>query len=284
MKVSIIIPVYNEQGFIKKSIESIINQTTKPQKVIYVNDSSTDETRNIIKEFSEKHEWIDLIDHESNQEHEPGSKIVKAFNFGLKNLNISYDIICKFDADIIIPNNYVERLVNIFSNNNSVGIAGGNLYIFKRGKWLYEKIAAKSHVRGPIKAYRRKCFEEINGLKSSIGWDTLDVLLAQKKGWKIYTDKSLVVKHLKPTGDKYSIKSKILQGQSLYIMRFGIVLSILSLVKSSINNCTPSKLLFGSVGYLIALFKQKPFIVTKEEGYFIRKFRWSVIRKKYLEF
>lgn len=284
MKVSIIIPVYNEQGFIKKSIESIINQTTKPQKVIYVNDSSTDETRNIIKEFSEKHEWIDLIDHESNQQHEPGSKIVKAFNFGLKNLNISYDIICKFDADIIIPNNYVERLVNIFSNNNNVGIAGGNLYIFKRGKWLYEKIAAKSHVRGPIKAYRRKCFEEINGLKSSIGWDTVDVLLAQKKGWKIYTDKSLVVKHLKPTGDKYSIKSKILQGQSLYIMRFGIVLSILSLVKSSINNCTPSKLLFGSVGYLIALFKQKPFIVTKEEGYFIRKFRWSVIRKKYLEF
>ena len=284
MKVSIIIPVYNEQGLIKKSIESIINQTTKPQKVIYVNDSSTDETRNIIKEFSEKHEWIDLIDHESNQEHEPGSKIVKAFNFGLKNLNISYDIICKFDADIIIPNNYVERLVNIFSNNNNVGIAGGNLYIFKRGKWLYEKIAAKSHVRGPIKAYRHKCFEEINGLKSSIGWDTVDVLLAQKKGWKIYTDKSLVVKHLKPTGDKYSIKSKILQGQSLYIMRFGIVLSILSLVKSSINNCTPSKLLFGSVGYLIALFKQKPFIVTKEEGYFIRKFRWSVIRKKYLEF
>ena len=284
MKVSIIIPVYNEQGFIKKSIQSIINQTTKPQKVIYVNDSSTDETRNIIKEFSDKHEWIDLIDYESNQEHAPGSKIVEAFNFGLKNLNISYDVICKFDADIIIPNNYVERLVNIFSNNNNVGIAGGNLYIFKRGKWLYEKIAAKSHVRGPIKAYRRKCFEEINGLKSSIGWDTLDVLLAQKKGWKIYTDKSLVVKHLKPTGDKYSIKSKILQGQSLYIMRFGIVLSILLLVKSSINNCTPSKLLFGSVGYLIALFKQKPFIVTKEEGYFIRKFRWSVIRKKYLEF
>ena len=49
MKVSIIIPVYNEQGFIKKSIQSIINQTTKPEKVIYVNDSSTDETRNIIK-------------------------------------------------------------------------------------------------------------------------------------------------------------------------------------------------------------------------------------------
>ena len=284
MKVSIIIPVYNEQDFIKKSIESIINQTTKPHKVIYVNDSSTDKSRSIIEEFSEKYKWIDLVDHESKQQHVPGSKVVDAFNFGLKNLNINYDVICKFDADIILPNNYLEKLIDIFSKNKNVGIAGGNLYIFKRGKWLYEKIAAKSHVRGRIKAYRQKCFKEINGLKSTIGWDTVDVLLAQKKGWKIYTDKNLIVKHLKPTGDKYSIKSKILQGQSLYIMRFGIVLSILSLVKSSINNCTPSKLLFGSVGYLIALFKQKPFIVTKEEGYFIRKFRWSVIRKKYLEF
>ncbi len=55
MKVSIIIPVYNEQDFIKKSIESIINQTTKPHKVIYVNDSSTDKSRSIIEEFSEKY-------------------------------------------------------------------------------------------------------------------------------------------------------------------------------------------------------------------------------------
>ena len=67
MNVCVIIPVYNEQDFIKKSIESIVSQTTKPQKVIYVNDSSTDETRNIIKEFSDKHEWIDLIDLEIHE-------------------------------------------------------------------------------------------------------------------------------------------------------------------------------------------------------------------------
>ena len=128
------------------------------------------------------------------------------------------------------------------------------------------------------------CFKEINGLKSTIGWDTVDVLLAQKKGWKIYTDNTLIVKQVHPTGNKYSIKSKLLQGQSLYLMRFGALLSILSLIKSSFNNCTPSKLLFGSIGYLIALFQQRPFIVTKEEGYFIRKFRWNIIRKKYLKF
>ena len=49
MKVCIIIPIFNEQDFIKKSVESLIGQTTKPAEVIYVNDNSTDNSKNIIK-------------------------------------------------------------------------------------------------------------------------------------------------------------------------------------------------------------------------------------------
>ena len=161
---------------------------------------------------------------------------------------------------------------------------GGNLYVQKNGKWIYENIAAKTHVRGPIKAYRAECFNDINALKSSIGWDTVDVLLAQKKGWLIYTDKNLIVKHLKPTGQKYSLHSKILQGESLYKMRFGFILSILSLLKSSLNNYSLSRLFFGLIGYCVSFLKQKPFIVTDEEGVYIRNFRWKVIYKKYLKF
>ena len=236
MKVCVIIPVFNEQDFIKKSVESLIDQTIKPAEVIYVNDNSTDNSKNIIKNLIGKCEWIRVIDHMSFQEHAPGSKVIEAFNFGLKNLETQFDIICKFDGDIILPKNYIEKIIEIFNEKEKVGIAGGNLYILKNRKWIYENIAAKTHVRGPIKAYRAECFNDINALKSSIGWDTVDVLLAQKKGWLIYTDKKLIVKHLKPTGQKYSLHSKILQGESLYKMRFGFILSILSLLKSSLNN------------------------------------------------
>ena len=38
-----------------------------------------------------------LIDHESAQEHMPGTKVVEAFNFGLKHLKTKFDIICKFE-------------------------------------------------------------------------------------------------------------------------------------------------------------------------------------------
>ena len=284
MKVCIIIPVFNEQDFIEKSVESLINQTIKPAEVIYVNDNSTDNSKNIIKNLISKCEWIRVIDHKSFQKHVPGSKVIEAFNFGLKNLETQFDIICKFDGDIILPKNYIEKIIEIFNEKEKIGIAGGNLYVLKNGKWIYENIAAKTHVRGPIKAYRAECFNDINALKSSIGWDTVDVLLAQKKGWLVYTDKDLIVKHLKPTGQKYSLNSKMLQGESLYKMRFGFILSILSLLKSSLNNYSLSRLFFGLMGYCVSFLKQKPFIVTDEEGAFIRNFRWKVIYKKYLKF
>lgn len=284
MKICIIIPVFNEENFIKKSLESFIYQTSKPDKLIYVNDNSTDNTRQIIKKKSNHFKWIEILDHNSKGKHIPGKKVIEAFNFGVKNLNIKYDIICKFDGDIVLPKNYIERIKSIFLKNPNVGIAGGNLYVYKKGSWVYEKVAAKTHVRGPIKAYRSKCFEDIGGIRASVGWDTVDVLIAQKKGWEIFTDPNLVVKHLKPTGNKYSLRSKFLQGEALYTMRFGVLLSFLSIVKSSINLSDPIKILFASTGFLISFFKQKPHIVSKEEGKFIRNFRWKVIFDKYLKF
>ena len=106
MKLCIIIPVFNEEGFIEKSIKSIINQTVRPDRVVYVNDSSTDNTKKLINDFSSDYDWIHIIDNESKEEHIPGRKVIEAFNFGLKNLKINYDVICKFDGDIELPKNY----------------------------------------------------------------------------------------------------------------------------------------------------------------------------------
>ena len=77
MKVCVIIPVFNEQDFIKKSVESLIDQTIKPAEVIYVNDNSTDNSKNIIKNLIGKCEWIRVIDHKSFQEHVPEARLLK---------------------------------------------------------------------------------------------------------------------------------------------------------------------------------------------------------------
>ena len=281
MKIYVIIPIYNEDSFLEKSIDSFINQTYTPKKVVYVNDNSTDSSKKIISKYSQKFDWIELIEIESSSEHIPGSKIINAFYKGFERLDDNYDIVCKFDGDIILPTDYFEKLNKIFINNKSVGIAGGNMYILKRNKWVYENISSKNHVRGPIKAYRKECFIDIGGLKTHIGWDTLDVLLAKKNGWEIYTDKNLHVKHLKRTGSSYTFKSKFLQGSALYCMRFGIRLSILTLIKSSYNTFDISKLFFGISGYLYSFITAKQPIVSLSEGEFIRNYRWDSLKKKY---
>ena len=274
MNINIIIPVFNEEKYLERCLDSIIKQTLLPTKLLLVNDNSSDNSETILKKYSKEFLWIKYVNIKSNQAHIPGEKVITTFYKGLETIDSNYDIICKFDSDIILPENYLESIRNIFNSDPKVGIAGGNLYVKKKNKWVYEKISSKDHVRGPVKSYRKKCFEDIQGLRKSIGWDTADVLIAQYHDWKIKTDKSLAVKHLKPTGANYSYNSKFLQGEALYKMRFGLVLSIISVLKTSINTGRFLMVFFAFFGYTRAFIKRRERIVTKKQGQFIRKYRW----------
>ena len=280
LNIYIVIQAHNEEDCIALMLESLTNQTLLPKKVVVVNDNSTDETARITSEFCKKYSWITTINITSSTSHIPGNKVINAFYKGFETLDDNYDIICKFDADIIIPDNYLESIVKLFSSDEKVGVAGGLAYIKKNNKWVYETISSKDHVRGPFKAYRKACFKEIGGLKPSIGWDSVDVLLAQYFGWKVATKKTLHVKHLKPTGKTYHKKSKYLQGEALYKMRFGIVLTVISALKSSINKRSLSFFTNTITGYFKAKRTKLEPLVNKEQGSFIRGLRWKNIFKK----
>ena len=280
MKFCIVIPAYNEQDTIRLTLQSLVNQTLLPTKLVVVNDNSSDNTGAIIKEYVQNYNWISSVETNASNEHQPGAKVMEAFYYGIESLDDDYDVICKFDADIIFPVNYIESIAKMFQNDKTIGIAGGLPYIKNKGQWVFEKIALRSHVRGPIKAYRKECFHNIGGLKKSIGWDTVDVLLAQYYGWKVQTDQTLEVKHLKPTGQNYSSKSIYLQGQSFYLMRYGICLALIAALKSSINRRSFTYFKNAIRGYFNAKKMKVKFIVNEDQGKFIRKLRWRNIRKK----
>ncbi|WP_299115310.1 glycosyltransferase family 2 protein [uncultured Winogradskyella sp.] len=273
MRFYIVIPAHNEEDSIGLTLDSLINQTHTPSKVVVVNDNSSDSTQTIIESFENKFEWISFINITSSNKHIPGAKVINAFYKGFETLDDNYDIICKFDADIILPSNYLETLTIIFSENKNVGIAGGLAYIKKNNDWVYENISNKDHVRGPFKAYRKACFEAIGGLKESIGWDTVDTLLAKYYNWEVKTDHSLKIRHLKPTGNSYNSSSKYLQGEALYKMRYGIFITVISAAKMALKKRSINTFFNYIIGYL----KTKERIVSKEQGKFIRKLRWKGI-------
>ena len=276
----IIIPAHNEEGTIGLTLESLINQTLLPKRIVAVNDNSSDTTPQIISTFTKKYDWISTINITSSNEHIPGTKVINAFYKGLEVLDDNYDIICKYDADIIFPNNYLESISKLFESDSKIGIAGGIPFIKKKNIWVFETIASKNHVRGPIKSYRKKCFKDIGGLKKSVGWDSIDVLLAQYNGWNIKTDKNLYVKHLKPTGKTYSKNTKYLRGEALYKMRFGFILTLITSFKSAFKKRSLSYFFNSIIGYFKANRKKKDFLVDENQGRFIRQLHWQNIQKK----
>lgn len=276
------IPAYNEAEYIGKTLQSLIDQNLQADKIIVVDDSSTDLTPNIVSEFARKHSSISLIKNTSEAVHLPGSKVINAFNLGLQVLDDSYDIICKFDADLIFPKDYLEKIVDHFQQDQKTGMVGGFCVIQKNGNWKLENLTGKDHIRGALKAYRKQCFLDIGKLKPAMGWDTVDELLAQYHGWKIKTDENLRVKHLKPTGKNYDKASKYKQGESFYRLRYGFSISLIASGKLALKKGNLSLAKDYVQGYLKAKKEKRPFLVTEEEGRFIRNLRWKNMRSKIL--
>ena len=276
----IVIPAHNEEAHLQKTLQSLVEQTFLPKKIVVVNDASTDGTQNIIQQFSEKYSFIESVFHNSETLHEPGSKVINAFYKGFETLDDDFDIICKYDADLIFPKNYLEKISATFQSDNSVGMVGGFCYIQKEGEWILENLTNKDHIRGALKAYRKECFQKIGGLRNTMGWDTVDELLAQYHGWKIKTDTSLHVKHLKPTGKVYSKASKYKQGEAFYRMRYGFWLTFIASAKLASKKKSFQFFMDSMEGYKKAKKEKIDFIVSESEGKFIRNLRWKNIKKK----
>lgn len=281
MNYYIVIPAHNEADFISLTLDSIISQTVLPKKVIVVDDCSTDHTSELISIYSNKHTFIEQVATTSiNQEHLPGSKVIQAFYTGYDILDDNYDFIVKLDADIILPDNYFQRLISHFESDSKIGMVGGFAYIENNGQWVLENLTNKDHIRGAFKAYRKQCFLAIGKLKPSMGWDTVDELLAQYNGWIVKTDDSLIVKHLKPTGKTYNKTARYKQGEAFYKLGYGKILTCIASFKLAFLKKQPLLILDYLNGYYLASKNNSEKLVTNKEAKFIKTLRWKGIWKK----
>lgn len=280
MKYYIVIPTYNEEKFIALTLQSLVEQTVLPSKIVVVNDGSTDKTEEIVQSFVSKYPFIILVNKASNAIHLPGSKVIQAFKKGLRTLDDNYDIIAKLDADLIFPKNYFETIIKHFESDSQIGMVGGFCYIEQNGKWVLENLTDKDHIRGALKAYRKETFKQIGGLKAAMGWDTVDELLCKFYNWKIVTDKSLQVKHLKPTGASYDQKARYKQGEAFYTLGYGFWITTIASLKLALKKKKPLLFIDYLIGFWQAKSSGKELLVSDEQAKFIRKYRLKKMKEK----
>ena len=280
MKYYIVIPSYNEEALIGLTLQSLISQTVLPSKIVVVNDNSTDRTAEVVLEFAKNNPYINLVNKSSENIHLPGSKVIQAFEKGFETLDDNYDLIVKIDADLIFPTNYFETIIKHFKSDERIGMVGGFCYIEKNGEWILENLTDKDHIRGALKAYRKETFQQIGGLKPAMGWDTVDELLCKFYNWKVVTDESLHVKHLKPTGASYNKAARYKQGEAFYSLGYGFIITAISSLKLAMRKGKPLLFIDYIMGFWKAKSSGKPLFVTAEQAKFFRNYRWKKMKEK----
>lgn len=115
--VSVIVPVYNEEKYISRCLTSIISQNYPEGEleVICVDGMSTDKTRQIIRNFSDQHHNIRLLEN-------PDRIVSYALNTGIK--ASSGEVIIRIDAHCIYPVNYVSTLAEKLADLNADNVGG----------------------------------------------------------------------------------------------------------------------------------------------------------------
>lgn len=108
-KVSVIVPVYNTEKYLRCCMDSVIGQTLRDIEIVCVNDGSTDDSLAILQEYAAKDERIKII----NQENKGLSA---ARNAGLKVATADY--ISFIDSDDFVHLTFLERLYNAIQDTN----------------------------------------------------------------------------------------------------------------------------------------------------------------------
>ena len=118
--VTVLMPVYNGEKYLKEAIESILNQTYIDFEFLIIDDGSEDRTEEIIKSYSDPR--IQYIKNNENL------KIISTLNKGLSIARGKY--IARMDADDICVVNRLEKQVKFLENNPSIGLIGSDYISF----------------------------------------------------------------------------------------------------------------------------------------------------------
>jgi glycosyltransferase involved in cell wall biosynthesis len=192
MKVSVILPVFNEEEYIAKCLTSLSNQQEPADEVIVVNNNSTDHTIEIAKRF--------------------GVRIVKESKQGIsyarnRGFNVAkFDILARIDADSILPTNWIKKIKHNFSKYKIDALTGPVIFFdfpFKTPAYaqmyleLFKYIQkGKDTLIGPNMAMTKKIWKKIEKdvcMDNAKVHEDIDLAIhLVQAGGKIRTDDTLI--------------------------------------------------------------------------------------------
>lgn len=205
MRLVICVGFLNEERYLPAFLQTVAAQTRLPDRLLLVDDGSTDRSPEIVREFAAEHPWARVLARPPRpperdrlaQAHE-----YKAFLWAQAQIDEPHDVVAKMDADLRLNPSLVESVMAAFEAEPRLGIAGGPLSVKTDEGGLRRERSPADHVRGPNKFYRRACLDAIMPVPAIAGWEAIDEAKAHMQGWttRMVEPPGPDTVHLRPTG------------------------------------------------------------------------------------
>lgn len=223
LKYVLVTPAWNEEIHLEKLIHSVTRQTVLPVQWVIVSDGSTDRTDEIVKAAAVRFPWIVLLRQERDSGRHFAGK-ARAVNAGYAWMkSLEFDLIGNLDADITLPVDFYEFLLQKFEEMPNLGVAGTPFLEegIAGGNHSYaHKFADLNHVSGACQLFRRRCFDDIGGYKpiKGGGIDWVAVTTARMRGWmtRTFLERTCLHHRAMGTADRSRIKARFRHGQEDY--------------------------------------------------------------------
>ncbi|WP_194776129.1 glycosyltransferase family 2 protein [Pararhodonellum marinum] len=178
--VSVVIPCYNQGKFLQETVPSVLNSTYKPLEIIIVNDGSTDDSLEIIKEIAKKNTGVYYI----NQSNKGPSE---ARNVGIEFANGEY--ILPLDGDDKIHPEYISRAVEVISSDANIKVVYCQAEKFgrKSGKWNLQNFShqalATENMIFVSALFHKSDWEAVGGFDVAMeeGWEDWEFWISMLK-------------------------------------------------------------------------------------------------------
>jgi len=299
----LITPCRDEAKFARRTLDAVTSQSIPPTLWVLVDDGSSDETPQIIREYAERFPYIRLIQRPDRGERVLGSGVIDAFYCGYdSNINPDhFDYLCKFDLDLDIPPRYFENLMERMETNPRIGTCSGKPWYLKkslrerrdpsqrtkfpisRHDGYVSEMCGDENSVGMIKFYRTLCFKQIGGFVRYLMWDGIDGHRCRMMGWiaESYSDPELRFEHLRPMGTSHKNwwTGRMRHGIGQYYMGT----SPLYMLGSATFRMTRPPYVIGGIamlwGYLKSALTRAPRYEDLNFRRFLRRYQWACLFK-----
>ncbi len=159
-KVTIVLPTYNGEKYIRESIDSILSQTYTDWELIIVNDCSTDNTPKIIQQYSREDKRIRIINNSVNK------KLPESLNIGFKYASGEY--FTWTSDDNVYEKDAIQKMTEYLNNNSEIPMVRADMFLIDENgevisesqKYDYPKMFINNCV-GACFMYRRSVAQQV---------------------------------------------------------------------------------------------------------------------------